>query len=212
MIEIMCVQNIYVNKLECLRMREMKGSKIIKMNYYKKIYPFKKSVFCEKFLAATLPLNLIKSITTPITGKTKNDRVFVGGIKNNKVTIITFPDINIWHTFIKSRRLFYKRLPLMMAPMCIYGQLSEKQGTTILNYTIDKKRDIKLILQIQCLFIMIIDLGIMLGVIMNGFTYNFLILIFVMMLVLFHICIFSMLKVSETEVDALIKFLETITK
>lgn len=79
----------------------------MKTNHYRKIYPFEKSIFCEKFFAIVLPNNSIKSITMPISKKVKNNRVFLGNIKNSCLKVVTYPDVDIWGTFFLNPRLFF---------------------------------------------------------------------------------------------------------
>ena len=182
----------------------------MKTNHYRKIYPFEKSIFCEKFFAIVLPNNSIKSITMPISKKVKNNRVFLGNIKNNCLKVVTYPDVDIWGTFFLNPRLFFKRLFIMMSPMCIYGNISEYKEQTVVNFIVSKMRGTEIIAKLQCIILFICDFGIIMGMVSGQTTYNFFLIPILLFLALFHISLFFMMKISKKEVDALIKFMNDL--
>lgn len=64
----------------------------MKDSCYRKIYPFEKSVFVEKFIARTVPFDERKSRAIPL-GRKLEGRVFVGEIRGNNFKLATSPDM-----------------------------------------------------------------------------------------------------------------------
>ena len=176
---------------------------------YKKIYPFERSVFGEKFSASTISLNTIKATRMTSSNREKNGRVFLGSINNNKLMVLTYFDVDL-ETYYFNRQLFRERVFTKLSPMCIYGIISEDNGQTIVDYSIEKRMEDKgLAINLRCILV-IIDLGMVIGTIVNGFTFNLFDFFALFILAFFHIFIFFTLKISQTEVDALIKFMNDL--
>lgn len=77
----------------------------MKAIYYRKIYPFDKTVFEEKFNDRTVPFHERIGSLKPL-GRKLEGRVFKGEIKGNKFEMCTYPDI--WHFKLISLDLSFK--------------------------------------------------------------------------------------------------------
>lgn len=98
---------------------------------YQKIYPFERAVFEQKFIARTVPFHERIGSLKPL-GRKLEGRVFKGEIKGNKFEMCTYPDI--WH-FTTLPRI--KKIPVWMNQSCLYGDIQESDGQTIVNCIID---------------------------------------------------------------------------
>jgi len=161
-------------------------------NYsYKKEYPFCKSVFIEKFTAMTVPLGIKEGLKRPY-GRKLEGRVFMGEIRKGYFRIVTFPDIY--------RHSFWK------APSCICGILYERDGNTVVDFTVDILEASKFVSVSGILMSCLGTLASIISVLMERFHIKIL-LAFAISLLIFIKSI-STLQVHESEHDALLKFME----
>ena len=98
---------------------------------YKKIYPFGRAVFEEKFVARTVPFHERIGNLKPL-GRKLEGRVFKGEIKGDRFEMCTYPDI--WHL---TPLPHIRKIPAYMNPSCLYGSIQELDGHTIVNCIID---------------------------------------------------------------------------
>ena len=94
---------------------------------YKKIYPFGRAVFEEKFVARTVPFHERIGNLKPL-GRKLEGRVFKGEIKGDRFEMCTYPDI--WHL---TPLPHIRKIPAYMNPSCLYGSIQELDGHTIVN-------------------------------------------------------------------------------
>ena len=170
--------------------------------YYRKIYPFDKTVFEEKFNDRTVPFHERIGSLKPL-GRKLEGRVFKGEIKGNKFEMCTYPDI--WH-FTTLPRI--KKIPVWMNPSCLYGDIQESDGQTIVNCIIDLSTPHKISfynsIVIDCLAIMFV----ILVMLVEGFQPGG--LIGISICVLNAISSTSALQPHQSENEALIKFMEDL--
>ena len=143
------------------------------------------------------------------SNREKNGRVFLESINNNKLIVLTYYDVDLEIYYFNSQ-LFRERVFTKLSPMCIYGIISEDNGQTIVDYFIEKRMEDKgLAINLRCILI-IIDLGMVIDAIINEITFNLFDFFALFILAFFHILIFFTLKISQAEVDALIKFMNDL--
>ena len=169
---------------------------------YRKIYPFDKTVFKEKFINRTVPFHERIGSLKPL-GRKLEGRVFIGKIKGEQFKILTFPDmyhLNIWPGI--------RKIPVWRNPSCIYGSIQELDGQTIVNCIIDLSTPHKIYfyksIVIDCLAIMFV----ILVMLVEGFQPGVLIVIGIC--VLNAISSTSALQPHQSENEALIKFMEDL--
>lgn len=174
----------------------------MKAIYYRKIYPFDKTVFEDKFNDRTVPFHERIGNLRPL-GRKLEGRVFIGKIKGERFKILTFPDmwhINPWPGI--------RKIPAWRNPSCIYGSIQELDGHTIVNCTIDLMTQHKISfinsIVIDCLIIMFFVFVMLVEEFQPGG------LIGIGIMVLNIISSISALQPHQSENEALIQFMEDL--
>lgn len=172
----------------------------------KKIYSFDKSVFVEKFTANTISSNSIELIKRAYSFKAK-ERVYIGDyyLKYDQFKVYTYPDL---YQSLLNPYLFWKRLFILVAPVCIYGNVKEENQQTIVDYVIDKTISVKVAAAFW--FSMCCSIAFMgiINILMNGMDLKSLFTI-VLPVPLFLI-LFLLMRISVSERDALLVFMEDL--
>lgn len=104
----------------------------MKDEYYRKTYPFEKSVFVEKFIARTIPFDERKS-SSMLSVRKLEGRMFVGEIRGNNLKVATCPDM--WDA-IRHPWAGIGKVPVWRNLSCIYGSIQEYGGQTTVEGTI----------------------------------------------------------------------------
>lgn len=168
---------------------------------YQKIYPFERAVFVQKFIARTVPFHERIGSLKPL-GRKLEGRVFKGEIKGNKFEMCTYPDI--WH-FTTLPRI--KKIPVWMNPSCLYGDIQESDGQTIVNCIIDLSTSHKIFylsgMTIDCFIILLFIIAMFMEFQFGG-------LIAIAICVLDFIRSNSALHPHQSEHEALIQFMEDL--
>ena len=172
----------------------------------KKIYSFDKSIFVEKFTANTISSNPIELIKRAYSLKAK-ERVYVGNynLEYDQFKVYTYADL--YQSFLNPY-LFWKRILILAAPVCIYGNVKEENHQTIVDYVIDKTISVKVTAAFG--FSMCCSIAFMgiLNILLNGMDLKSL-LIIVLPVPLFLI-LFLLMRISVSERDALLIFMEDL--
>ena len=178
----------------------------VKMYNNKKIYSFGKSIFVEKFTANIISSNPIELIKNAYSFKAK-ERVYVGdyNLKYDQFKMYTYPDL---HQSFFNPILFWKRIFILAAPACIYGNIKEENQQTIVDYVIDKTISVKVAAAFWFLMCCsIIFMGVI-DIVFNGMDLKslFIIVLPVPWLVIRH----QLMNISDSERDALLLFMEDL--
>lgn len=173
----------------------------MKNTRYRKIYPFEKSVFVEKFIARTVPSGIVEGLKRPYDRKLEG-RVFMGEIRENHFRIVTSPEI--WD--ILKHPWGMRKVPVWKNPSCVYGVFYEYNGDTVVDYTVDILEGSKFISLSSIIMSCLGTVGGIISIYMEGFHIQIL-LAFVIFLLMFVSSI-SALQIHQSEHDALIKFME----
>lgn len=174
------------------------------MKNYRKVYPFGKSVFNQKFLEKTILPKYADKLKTAYSDKGK-DRVFFGTLKANQFTVYTYPDMG---PSLLNPKLFIRNIFILAAPSCIYGSIIEYEGQTIAEYSIDKTEGVR---AAQIFGIIICCISIFMGIIdafYSGIKPRTIAAFFIIMLVL--IVLFRIMLIPQQEESALQKFMENL--
>ena len=170
---------------------------------YKKIYPFGRAVFEEKFVARTVPFHERIGNLKPL-GRKLEGRVFKGEIKGDRFEMCTYPDI--WHL---TPLPHIRKIPAYMNPSCLYGSIQELDGHTIVNCIIDLSTTHKIFylsgMTMDCFMILLFIVVMFIEFQLGG-------LIVIVILVLDFIRSNSALQAHQREHEALIKFMEDLEK
>ena len=170
---------------------------------YKKIYPFGRAVFEEKFVARTVPFHERIGNLKPL-GRKLEGRVFKGEIKGDRFEMCTYPDI--WHL---TPLPHIRKIPAYMNPSCLYGSIQELDGHTIVNCIIDLSTTHKIFylsgMTMDCFIILLFIVVMFIEFQLGG-------LIVIVILVLDFIKSNSALQAHQSEHEALIKFMEDLEK
>ena len=177
----------------------------LKKKYYTIQYPFEKSVFDQKFIARTIPFQIMARINLSYDSKIMNGRKFFGELVNDRFQIYTCPDM---FDAALTPWLLIQRMSALFSFSRIYGIVHESDGQLVVECTTDKMELAKLIAVLAVFMSTVTVLGCGIGFGIEGFDFGKLLAL--IMVPFMAIPSFFALRHHQGEEDALIKFMEDL--
>ena len=171
------------------------------MEVYRKIYPYGKDVFEKRLMEKIAAPSLFRLNCIPYYGKIVRNRVFLGDIKNNQFQILTYPSFDDFSCFNKKTIIF-------LAPSCICGEINEYAGQTVADYIISKTGIVKATAIFWLCMCGLITLTCIIAMFLEGAEIQMLLLPVIIALCLW--IVYSLMKVPQSERDALHRLMEDL--
>lgn len=168
-----------------------------------KVYPFEIDILKKELINKTISPNYINKIKTAY--KSGNERVFFGTLKENQFKVYTYPDMS--KSFLNPV-LFLKRIFIFAAPSCIYGYISECNKQTRIEYTIDKTEAVHIFKMFGIIMCGLMGFMCIIDAFYSGIKVQTFISLGLIFLVI--VMLYLLMKIPQSEEDALLKFLEDL--